>query len=129
MLACSLLRSPRHWHLTLLQLGHFRISTWGFPGGGRAEEPGSAGDRRDAGSILAAGRSPGGEHDNPPQYSCLENPMDRGAWWATVHGVTKGQTQLKGLSKHTVVNGRIYILVTCTQNICQDRPFPVPKQM
>ena len=98
MLACSLLRSLRHWHLTLLQLGHFRISTWGFPGGGRAEEPGSAGDGRDAGCILGAGRSPGGEHDNPPQYSCLENLMNRGTWWATVHGVTEHRTQLSDLA-------------------------------
>ena len=39
-------------------------------------------------------RSPGGGNDNPLQYSCLENPMDRGAWWVTVHGVTKNQTEL-----------------------------------
>ena len=41
-----------------------------------------------------------GGHGNPLQYSCLENPMDRGAWWAIVHGVAKSQTQLKGLSMH-----------------------------
>ena len=46
------------------------------------------------GSIPGSGRSPGGGHGNPLQYSCLENPMDRGAWWATVHGVTKSQTRL-----------------------------------
>ena len=46
----------------------------------------------DAGSILGSGRSPGGGHGNLLQYSCLENPMDRGAWWATVHGVPKSQT-------------------------------------
>ena len=51
-----------------------------------------AGDERDAGSIPGSGRSPGGGHGNPPQYSCLENPLDRGAWWAAVHGVTKSQT-------------------------------------
>ena len=50
-----------------------------------------AGDERDAGSIPGSGRSPGGRHGNPIQYSCLENPMDRGAWWATVHGVAKSQ--------------------------------------
>ena len=50
--------------------------------------PASAGDARDAGSIPGLGRSPGGGHGNPLQYSCLGNPMDRGAWWATVHGVT-----------------------------------------
>ena len=49
--------------------------------------PANAGDARDAGSIPVLGRSPGGEHGNPLQYSWLENPMDGGAWWATVHGV------------------------------------------
>ena len=53
-----------------------------------------------SGSIPGLGRSPGGEHGNPPQYSCLENPMDRGAWWATVHGITKSWTELKRLSTH-----------------------------
>ena len=53
--------------------------------------PASAGDRRDAGSVPGSGRS-GGGHGNPLQGSCLENPMDRRAWWATVHGVTKSQT-------------------------------------
>ena len=43
----------------------------------------------DVGSIPGSGRSPGGGHGNPFQYSCLENPMDRGAWWATVHGVAE----------------------------------------
>jgi len=46
-------------------------------------------DKRDAGSIPGSGRSPGGEHGNPLQYSCLENPMDRGAWRDTIHGVTR----------------------------------------
>ena len=52
----------------------------------------NAGDFRDAGSIPGSGRSPGGGHGNPLQYSCLENSMDRGAWQATDHGVTKSQT-------------------------------------
>ena len=51
--------------------------------------PANAGATGDTGSILGSGRSPGGRHGNPLQYSCLENPMDRGAWWATVHGVEK----------------------------------------
>ena len=51
--------------------------------------PANAGDIRDSGSIPGSGRSPGEEHGNPLQYSCLENPMDRGAWWATVSGVTE----------------------------------------
>ena len=51
--------------------------------------PANAGDVRTAGSIPGLGRSPGGGHGNPFQYSCLENPMDREAWRATVHGVTE----------------------------------------
>ena len=50
--------------------------------------PNNAGDMRDAGSIPKSGRSPGGGNGSPLQYSCLEKPMDRGAWWAIVHGVT-----------------------------------------
>ena len=52
----------------------------------------NAGDVRDAGLIPELGRSPGGEHGNPLQYSCLENPMDRGAWKATVHRVSGSDT-------------------------------------
>ena len=51
--------------------------------------PANEGDVRNVGSISGLGRSPGQGNGNPFQYSCLENPMDRGAWWATVHGVTK----------------------------------------
>ena len=54
----------------------------------------SACNAGDLGSIPGSRRSPGEGNDNPLQYSCLENPMDRGAWRATVHGVTKSQTQL-----------------------------------
>ena len=54
--------------------------------------PASAGDVRDVSSIPGSGRSPGEENGNPLQDSCLENPMDGGAWRATVHGVTKSQT-------------------------------------
>ena len=60
--------------------------------------PTNAGDVRDASSIPGSGRAPGGGHSNPLQYSCLENPMDQGVWWATVHRVTKSWTQLKRLS-------------------------------
>ena len=49
----------------------------------------------DVDSILGLGRSPGEGNGNPAQYSCLENSMDRGAWWATVHGVTKSWTRLR----------------------------------
>ena len=54
--------------------------------------PAGAGDMRDTGSIPGLRRSPGGEHGNPLQYSCLENPMDRRAWEATAHWITKSQT-------------------------------------
>ena len=54
--------------------------------------PANVGDARDMGSIPGSGRSPGGRNGNPLQYSCLENPMDGGAWRATVHGVAKSQT-------------------------------------
>ena len=57
--------------------------------------PANTGDARDAGSIPGLGRSPGEGHGNPLQYSYLENPMDRGAWWATVHRVSKSRKQLK----------------------------------
>ena len=60
--------------------------------------PANAGDIRNAGSIPGSGRSPEGGNGNPPQYSCLENPMDREAWWATVHKIAKSQTRLKRLS-------------------------------
>ena len=60
--------------------------------------PANAGDAGDKGLIPGWGRPPGGGHGNPLQYSCLENSMDRGAWWATVHGVTKSWTRLKRLS-------------------------------
>ena len=58
----------------------------------------NAGDKRDSGSIPGSGRSPGGGNGNPLQHSCLENPMDRGAWWATVHGVAKSWTWLSDLA-------------------------------
>ena len=56
--------------------------------------PVNAGDIRDTGSVPGWGRSHGGEHGNPLLYSCLENPLGRGAWQARVHRVTKSQTQL-----------------------------------
>ena len=64
------------------------------------EPPASAGDIRDVGSIPRSGRSSGGGHGNPLQYLCLKNPMDRGAWWATVDGVTKSWTRLSAHTHH-----------------------------
>ena len=62
----------------------------GFPGGSVVKNPpANAGDM---GSIPGSGRSPGARNGNPLQYSCLENPMERGAWWAALHRVAKNQT-------------------------------------
>ena len=76
----------------------------GFPSGAVVKNlPAKAGDTRDLGSIPGSGRFPGVRNGNPLQYSCLGNPMDRGALWATVHGVTKSQTQM---SSHTGGDGK-----------------------
>ena len=72
----------------------------GFPGGSSGKE--SACNAGDTISIPGSGRSPGKGHGNPLQYSCLENPMDRGTWRATVHGFAKSWTQLKQHSTHTL---------------------------
>ena len=65
----------------------------GFPSGANSKEPSvNAGDIRDLSSIPGSGRSSGGGHDNPFQYPCLKDQVDRGAWQATVHGVSKSQT-------------------------------------
>ena len=73
----------------------------GFSGGSALKESSYiASATGDMGLIPGSGRSPRGGHDNPLQYSCLENPMDSGTWWATVHGFAKSWTQLKQLSMH-----------------------------
>ena len=77
--------------------------------------PAKASDTRDAGSIPRLERSPGGGHENPLQYSCLENPMDRGAWRATVHGVAKSWTQLKQLSRHTCMHMYVCVYILFSQ--------------
>ena len=69
----------------------------GFPAGSAVKA--SAWNAGDPGSIPWSGRSPGEGNGNPLQYSCLENPMDRGAWWATVDEVAKNRTQLKRLKR------------------------------
>ena len=76
----------------------------GFPGGLHGKE--SACQAGELGSIPGSGRCPGEGNGNPLQYSCLENPMDRGAWWATVHGVSKRQTQPSDPHFHTLIFAR-----------------------
>ena len=79
--------------------GHAYSPLRGFPGVAVVKNPpANAGDTRDAGSIPGSGRSPGEGNGNSLQYSCLENPMDREAWWAIVRGVKKSHM---GLRTHT----------------------------
>ena len=68
--------------------------------------PGNAGEARNAGLIPGSGRSPGVGNGNPLQYSCLQNSLDRGAWWATVHEVTKSWKELSPSSPPTKEVGR-----------------------
>ena len=75
-------------HMLPLPTGHWL--SIGFPGDSDGKE--SACNSGDPGSIPESGRLPGGGNGNPLQCSCLENSMDRRAWWATVHGVAKSQT-------------------------------------
>ena len=84
--------------------------------------PGNAGDTRDEGPIPGLGRSPGGGHGNPLQYSCLENSMDRGAWEATVHGTAKSQTQLSGLCTHTICWEHVIhsFFLLCSVLLCEN---------
>ena len=92
-----------HWFVTWMRhvsfCVKFTINSLGFPGGSVVKNPSTnAGDIGDVHSIPGSGRSPGDGNGNPVQYSCLENPRDRGAWRAAVHGVTKHWTRL---STHT----------------------------
>ena len=68
--------------------------------------PADAGDIRDLDSIPGSGRSPGGGHSNPLQYSCLENPTGRGVWWAAVHRVSKTWTRVSYLACMQDLNKR-----------------------
>ena len=73
--------------------------------------PANAGDLRDVDSIPGLGISSRGGNGNPLRYSCLENPMDRGAWQATVHEVTKSQTRLSNLGHtHSIINYLVYLV-------------------
>ena len=71
-------------------LSYLHGNSWDLPGGARGKEP--ACSAANAGSIPGLGRSAGGVHGNPPLYSCLANSMDRGGWWAAVHGVAQSYT-------------------------------------
>ena len=90
---------------TLCHIIDTSLSFNGFPSDSVVKKKKSscnAGAARDSSSIPGLGRSPGEGHGNPLQYSCLENPMDRAAWWARVHRVAKSRTGLKQLSTHAL---------------------------
>ena len=89
-------------HQIPLSMGFSRQESWGEllcpPPGDPPDAgllPANAGDVTDLGSIPGLGRPPREGHGNPLQYSCLDNPMDGGAWWPVLHRITKSQTQLK----------------------------------
>ena len=77
--------------------------------------PANAGDIRVVGSVSGLGSSPLGGNGNPLQYSCLENPIDRGTWWATVHGVAKSLTRLERLSTHAFFLSVFLVVVRSRQ--------------
>ena len=80
-----------------------------------SEVKASASNAGDPGSIPGLGRSPGEGNGNPLQYSCLENPMDGEAWWATVHGVAKSQTWLSDLNYQLLI---IIVALQCCVSFC-----------
>ena len=94
---------PQREYMGLLWQAHssgwLTAQRWGFLGSSVIKNP--TANAGDADSIPMSGRSPGGGNGTPLQYSCLENPMDRGPWWAMVHTVAKSQTRLQRLSTHS----------------------------
>ena len=81
----------------------------GFPGGASGQELLPMHQTCDMGLIPGLGRSPGGGHSNPLQYSFLENPMDRGDWWATVQSISQSRTRLKRLCMHKCLISNVHL--------------------
>ena len=123
-LKCTFLKYPIIlivWESWLVLVLPFIVR--GFPGG--SEVKASACNAGDLGSISGLGRSPGEGNGNPLQYSCLENPMDRGAWWAAVHGVAKSRTWLSDFT-HWLTQCLVHILgfpdgASVKESTCQCR--------
>ena len=127
--SCLILSVPGPLRLRIIQLNYHcvraclcpnrGVSGWGrikwclhdliFPGGSDGKV--SACNAGDPGSIPESGRSPGERNGNPLQYSCLENPMDRGAWWAAVHGVAKSRTWLRDFTFTILVSSTHHHLI------------------
>ena len=98
--------------------GRGQSAYWGFSEG--SEVKASACNAGDLGSIPGSGRSPGEGNGNPLQYSCLENPMDGGVWWAAVYGVAQSRTRLKQLSSSS---SSVHMSIPISQFI----PPPLPR--
>ena len=97
-----------------------RVLIWGFPGGSVVKNlPANAGD---SGAIPGHRRSPVGGKGNPLQYSCLGNPVDRGAWWAAVYGFAQSWTRLKQLSSS---NSSVYMFILTAECIRAPLLFPL----
>ena len=99
-----------------------------FPSGSGVKNLPAMQERNDAGLIPGWGRAPGGGHGNPLQYACLDNLMDRGAWQATGHGVSKSQTQVRQLNVHVVYKHTMDCSVQCSsvQSLSRVRLFATP---
>ena len=115
-MACLPLKEYQMLYSKCSSVGHrrnnfcFCMQSWASRGAQVVKNPpANAGDIRDLGSIPGSGISPGGVHGNPLQYSCLKNPMDRGAWPATAHGVAKSWTRLKQLNMHACLSEMVQI--------------------
>ena len=107
-------RTEMSWHILYYY--------WGFPdGSGDKESTCNAGDTGHSGLIPGSGRSPGEENSNPLQYSCLENPMGRGAWWASVQRVAKSQTWLSNWTAAASL-----IIISHTSDTRYMVSFPIP---
>ena len=97
----ELLQQSRYYHTCQFSYLPLSIYKKGVPGAVVKNLPVNAGDLGNVSFVSGLGRSPGGGNGNPFQYSCLENSTDRGAWWTTVHGVTKESDMTELLSTHT----------------------------
>ena len=108
-------RVRHNWttNTTTTPLHHHQLA-YRFPWWLSSKEP--ACNAGDVGLIPGLGRSPGGGHGNPLEYSCLEKPMGRGAWRATVHSVAKSQTQVKQLSMHAQLTYRASLVAQVVKN-------------
>ena len=106
------------------------VHTFGFPGGSVVKNsPANAGDTGDSSLIPVSGSSPGGGHGNPLQCSCLEHPMDRGAWWAAVRGVAQSRARLSDWAWAQTFgetrSAQTSVCLSLKLGICVHNSFPV----